>query len=458
MTAMLIEKLEKILSGPEFPEHEFIISGCAYERVYAMAADIRDSLKPDDNVFCVFTESGELVAASVLAALATGAAMVLPYALSKTAMREIQKKAGFRTAVTDIPDMSPSGITPLIPREIESPEPLALSMNPDSVFLHFFTGGTTGDSVMWSKTPRNMFEEAFSQSRRFNISRNDRILATIPPYHIYGFLFSVLIPFVAQAGVVNAVCAFPQEIRAALEYHSPSVLVSIPMHYRSLRGGGVPAGSLRIAFSSAGKLNDADGDWFFEQTGAGVVEIYGSTETGGIAAQCRALGDTALTPFDSVDWKIMDNRLYIRSPFISPDIPKDPDGFFMTGDRAEMVDNARFRLAGRADAIVKVGGKRVDLEETGNKLKRVQGVQDVFVFAVNDVEGGRENEICALIQGTLDRETLMAAAARLMEPYALPRQVRIIEKIPVLSTGKYDRKAIKKMFRGCKRPDTGSFC
>jgi acyl-coenzyme A synthetase/AMP-(fatty) acid ligase len=443
---MLKEKIEKILSGPEYPEHEFIISTCDYKTVYALASGIQEALKPDDRTICVLTEAKEMAAAAVLASLASGLPLVLPYALSAPAIRELQKDIGFKTAVTDKPESLPSGITPLVPEKNHKFKTFTLSMELDSRFLNFFTGGSTGKPRMWTKTPRNIFEEAFFHSRQFGISRDDRILTTVPPYHIYGFLFSVLIPFVSSARVVEGVRTFPQEIRDALAYHSPTILVSVPMHYRILKGGDIPGHSLRLAFSSAGKLNEADGDYFHEQTHADLVEIYGSTETGGIAGRCRAHGETVLTPFDRVDWKIVDDRLYVRSPFIFPDIPKDPEGFFMTGDCVRRVDENKFMLDGRADNIVKVGGRRVDLEEIGNKLKQIQGVQDAFIFALSG-EGGRENDLCALVQGDIDRHRLILAASDLIEAYALPRHIKIIDKIPCVSTGKYDRKAIEGMFQ-----------
>ena len=56
-------------------------------------------------------------------------------------------------------------------------------------------------------------------------------------------------------------------------------------------------------------------------------------------------------------------KLYeVRSPYISPDLTVDADGFFTAGDRVEAKEENRFALKGRADMVTKVGGKRVDLE------------------------------------------------------------------------------------------------
>ena len=47
--------------------------------------------------------------------------------------------------------------------------------------------------------------------------------------------------------------------------------------------------------------------------------------------------------------------------------------------------------------------------------------------------------IAALVAGAIDALTLRRSIAKVCEPYALPRHIKIVDAIPVLSTGKYDR-------------------
>ena len=130
----------------------------------------------------------------------------------------------------------------------------------------------------------------------------------------------------------------------------------------------------------------------------GVVEVYGSTETGGIATRNRALGEEFFTPFPTIDWKIIEGRLAVRSAYISPDLPIDEEGFFTASDRVEARGTHEFSLKGRADTVTKVGGKRVDLEEIRLLIKKESGVIDCVVMALPE-SGGRENQIGVLIQG-----------------------------------------------------------
>lgn len=443
---MLNQKLEKILAGPENPDAEFITSAYTYKDVYAMAQDIRTTLFGNNETICLYTENKAIIAASVLASSASDFTLILPYAFSSRALQEIQTLFHVKTIITDQPNITLSGTGTVIPQIIKTGSlSLPLVKFPDTPILKFFTGGSTGQPKVWKKTARNMFGEAFFLSEKFNIDKNDCILATVPPYHIYGFLFSVLVPFVSSSKVTGDIYSFPQEIRNGLEKNAPTILASIPMHYRILKGGEISGNSLRMAFSSAGKLDETDADYFYHKTGAEIFEIYGSTETGGIAGRCRARGETNLEAFEIIDWKVIDERLFVRSPFISPDIAVDSEGFYQTGDRVIKHDEKHFSLLGRADGIVKVGGKRVDLEDVRNKIIQFPGVTDAVVFAVPD-KRGRESSICAMVRGNIDKDQLITGISNQVEPYAMPRDIRVVEKIPVSSSGKYDRKTLEKYF------------
>jgi acyl-coenzyme A synthetase/AMP-(fatty) acid ligase len=415
--------------------------------VHAMAADIHHLLAGKaGGRCCLCTEDRAILAAASLAALATNTELVLPYSLSRRALSDIQAMLPFERALTDRPDLLPPGILPLVPSPSRTAFfPLTLKRSPDAPFLRFFTGGTTGSPKCWSKSAANLFGEALYQARRWRVSNRDTLLATAPPNHIYGFLFSVLLPLVTGARVAFKTPSFPQEIRQELSCLSPSILVAIPMHYRILNGGEIPSSGLRLAFSSAGRLDPADSVYFHRQTGIHVVEIYGSTETGGIAARSLTRGEAVLQPFEGLDWKIVDDRLSVRSPFLSPELPLDDDGYYLTADRVHPAEPGGFALRGRADGIVKIGGKRVDLAEIQEKMKALPEVTDAVLLVMAD-DSGRESRICAMVQTRLDLDDLRRLCRQVLEPYAVPRQIAIVDRIPLSPAGKYDRTTIRRWF------------
>jgi acyl-coenzyme A synthetase/AMP-(fatty) acid ligase len=445
---MRSKQLEKLLSGPDHPDLDFMPFTCTHGAVHAMAADIHRLLATEPGGrCCLCTQNRGILAAASLAALATDTELVLPYSFSPRALADILAVLPFERALTDRPETLPPGIRALVPSVSRTPRhPLPLKRAPDAPFLQIFTGGTTARPKFWSKSAANLFGEALYQARIWQVAEEDRLLSTAPPHHIYGFLFSVLLPLVAGAGVAFETPSFPEEIRQELSAFSPSILVAIPMHYRILNGGDIPATHLRLALSSAGRLDPEDGAYFYDHTGIPVTEIYGSTETGGVAARRRTRDAESLVPFEVLNWKILQGRLSVRSPFLSPELPLDADGYYLTADRVRQAELAGFTLLGRADGIVKIGGKRVDLEEVREKIRALPRVSDAVLIVLAD-NGGRESRICAMVQTGVDREELMQILREVLEPHATPRQIVIVDRIPLSPAGKYDRTAIERRFR-----------
>ena len=445
------EQLKQLVSGPRHPDRFYISSKYTYKDIYALSAGIRETFFSFDTkeTICLCVLDKGLVAAAFLAALTYPVTFVIPHSFSEAAISDMYHAIPFSKAIIDQAILFPPEVETVVidtRQMLETKFSPGTLRNPDSIFLKLFTGGSTGTPKIWSKTIRNMFAEAFFLSYKFNISSADRFAATVPSIHIYGLLFSVLVPLVVSAQVLDGVFTFPHEIHRAIEKEGATVLVSIPIHYRVLNGSGLERASLRLAFSSAGQLNQADGDVFFEQTGLGVIEIYGSTESGGIATRCCAGGEAHFISHDCVEWKIKSDRLLIRSDFVSPEILRNDDGFIDTGDHARAFNKDSFKLIGRADRIVKVAGKRVDIEEVKNKIIQLPNVTDALVISTKS-QTGRENEIWALVEGNIGKNKLKQQIMAMLEPYAVPRRIKIVESIPVSSTGKYDKATIERIFQ-----------
>lgn len=439
---MNIEKaISNLLQGPQYPDKEFIHSGSTFGEVYAMASRLHSALAGSEHrgaAVCLAAENKAVIAAALLASLAGGPTLLLPYAFSANAIARMQQATGFTDAISDVVREFPQGIKVICS---QSKGPAALLLDGQASIrgelLKIFTGGSTGTPQVWAKTGENILSEGFFLARHFGVTEEDCIMATIPPYHIYGLLFSVVLPLISAATVVGETPSFPNEITQVAEERKVTILASVPAHYRALREIKKDM-SLRLAFSSAGMLDAADNEAFCRRCKAGVVEVYGSTETGGIATRNRHLGEEFFSPFPTINWKILEGRLAVHSPYISPDLPVDEDGFFTTNDRVEVKGINGFFLKGRADTVTKVGGKRVDLEEIRSLIKNFPGVIDCAVVALPE-SGGREHQIGALVEGDrLDMEKIRKTLVDSLEPYALPRQLKKVERIPMQKNGKYN--------------------
>ncbi|WPD23762.1 MAG: AMP-binding protein [Candidatus Electrothrix scaldis] len=443
-----------LLTGPKHPDREYTRGGRTFGQVYALAAELQDlfaQLDHQNMPVCLAADDKAVIAAALLASLAGGPPLLLPYALSVGSLARMQEVTGFHLALTDTERELPSGVHDVRPQISTQPGKIRPLISPQTpVLLHaellkIFTGGSTGAPKVWSKTGENIFGESLFHAQQYGVSEQDCIMATVPPWHIYGLLFSVVLPFVASATVVNETPSFPNEIVATVEQQQVTIFASVPAHYRVLRERDM---NLRLAFSSAGMLEEKDNAAFCRSHPAGVIEVYGSTETGGIATRNRHQGEEFFTPFSTIDWKVVQERLAVRSPYISPDLAVDEQGFFLANDRVKAEDAQGFFLKGRSDAVVKVGGKRVDLDEITTLIKKEACVTDCITTALPE-PGGRGQRIATLIQGEgINKEQIKKILENSLESYALPRLIKIVASLPVKQNGKYDWPAILRVLEG----------
>jgi len=432
----------------------FSAEGDDFNQILSRAGQIieRGSIPKYKNPgICIASHNKSTILSSIIASLCGGPSLIIPFAITEPVIAEACAALGATRVLSDRPLALPPGIDNLVLKNdsASSAPPAVLSRDLGKPFLWLFTGGSTGRPKVWSKTPLNLVGESIYLRDAFAVKADNAIVATVPPYHIYGLLFSILLPLVSKALVINQVPYYPREIRSALQEYRGSILVGSPSHYKALANVPLESSSLKIAFSSGGFLDPDHGISFFRQNGVGIIEVYGSTETGGVAARCYAQGQKTWTPFAPHRVRVREERLCVASPFLSPDLAKDPDGFFLTGDRATESPDGTFTLLGRADDIVKIGGNRIDTVAIEQKIKGLPGIDDVAVFAVPVAEG-RENEIAALIVSSLENIELRGLFSSVLSPLEIPRRFKKVRQIPITPAGKRDYPAALKILRDKK--------
>jgi acyl-coenzyme A synthetase/AMP-(fatty) acid ligase len=304
----------------------FCLDGVSRAQVWALAAWLKENLPGRDEApVCLAAEDRGLVAAALLAALAGAPILLFPYAFSGQVLAEMQKESGYRYAISEVDRDFPSGTKRLDPAGLfAGAASLAGSfIAPDAELLRLYTGGSTARPRIWRKTVTNVFGETAFWRDYLQISPADRILAAVPPWHIYGFLHSIVMPLISGAAVAPETPSFPEQIAQAARERRATILIATPAHYRALRGKAMDAPSLRFALSSAGPLAPEDNNAFGQANGIGIIEIYGSTETGGVACRNRFQGEVTLTPPAPLAWRIENGQLLVASPWLSPELPRN---------------------------------------------------------------------------------------------------------------------------------------
>lgn len=139
---------------------------------------------------------------------------------------------------------------------------------------------------------------------------------------------------------------------------------------------------------------------------------------------------------------------FLASPF--PD--RHRGRLYKTGDLGEMRADGLIYFHGRKDKQVKVRGYRIELEEIEHHLCQCSSVRQAAV--VNVAEDGEEAALCAFIVPTSEvPESKVTAELKDRVPeYMVPTELRFVEVLPELESGKIDRKTLKE---GFARPASG---
>ncbi|MDR2952673.1 MAG: AMP-binding protein [Treponema sp.] len=325
-------------------------------------------------------------------------------------------------------------------------------VNPDETSIIMYTSGSTGKP----KAVKQRMTE-FENDNRFVLSKwgeeflKRKLCSTVSQHHIYGLLFSIVLPFTAGVPFRRKRIEFPEELekfqdteymiitvpaflKRAVEIEKRSALnLSSPWIFTS--GGAVD-------LDTAQKTNEVFGFW--------PVEVYGSTETSGIAWR-QSVNGLEWTPFENAQISLnQEGCLLIRSPYI-----KDPKGF-ETADLAEILEDGRFLLKGRADLVVKIEEKRVSLPEIESRITQSGLAADACVIYVKDK---RQYLAAAIIFNEKGKERFASLEKRDINAYwreyllnyfenvVIPKKWRYLDALPMDAQGKKNRAKIGLLFK-----------
>ena len=397
-----------------------------------------------------------IMAVGILATLYANCTVVLPANLQPGHIADLSKTVdGVIAGSGDIP----GAINALESAANAPPATLdGKGVKGSKIILH--TSGTTGRPIAEVKPLRCLEAEIRALHETFGPFPEGVVLATVPPYHIYGLLFRILWPLATGRTFASGMIAYPEEMIAAVEKNPGSVLVSSPAFLRRA----LPVLDLDRMRKSAGPVYSSGGH-LPEPTGAAynailrypVTEVYGSTETGGIAFR-RVLDAEAPPPWQAlpdveIDLDPEDKVLKVRSPFL----PNSE--WFQTSDRVALQSDGRFLLRGRADRIVKVEELRVSLTEIENRL---QESDDVDIARAIPLAGsaGRRQVLGVVVEPSqrgwqrlseAGRQSLRDTLRALLTPHVpavgLPRRWRFVTRIPEDERGKATNAALAALFK-----------
>jgi len=329
--------------------------------------------------------------------------------------------------------------------ELDDPGPVAppIPEVPETqIAAIVFTSGSTGDPVPYRKTWGSLVRVAAAEIEilRLRARPGMALIGTVPPQHVFGLEATVLVPMQGGLAVHARRPFFPADIRAELAaLPRPRALVTTPVHLRALLAEPddlPPADFLLCATAPLSPQLAARAEARFA---APLHEIYGCTETGGIASR-RTVESNEWRAMKRVAMRTDGTGTWVKGGHVEADV--------LLADVIELRGRGRFLLHGRMADLVNIAGKRTSLAHLNYHLNSIPGVRD-GAFVVPEQEGEAVTRLTAYVVAPgLTSEALLRALRQRIDAAFLPRPLHFVEALPRNETGKLPRRALEEFESG----------
>jgi len=303
-----------------------------------------------------------------------------------------------------------------------------------------FTSGSTGlpqaQLKTWGKLVRNGRAEAIA----LGLDVNPHVLVgTVPVQHSYGFESTFLLALHGGCAFWAGKPFYPQDIAAALaSVPQPRLLVTTPFHLSALLSSGIDLPAIDILLSATAPLSTTLAAEAEARTGAPMLEIYGSTESGQLASRRTT---------DGAAWTLLPGVRLEQAGDNTVACDGHVEGRVALSDVIELLPDNRFLLHGRHADLINIAGKRTSLAYLNHQLGAVPGVVD-GAFFLPDEEGpdGITRLTAFVVAPGLTARQITVALRERIEPIFLPRPLVLVDALPRNSTGKLPRKDLQALY------------
>jgi acyl-CoA synthetase (AMP-forming)/AMP-acid ligase II len=357
-------------------------------------------------------------------------------------------------------------------------EPRAVT--PEQAIVQF-TSGTTGAPkavVLRHDTVGEILDSVIASLRGARRDPNDRARAPMPnlvpmSLALWAGIYQVLFAFRLGAPVVLMAQFEPREFTRLVQEHGvkSSVLPPAALVMLTNDEAVTTLAPLRYVRSVSAPLSPAHARAFHERFGVAILNGYGQTELGGeavgwSAAEWKEFGPAKLgavgrphrgfelrTRIETGDLGGTDavGELEIRS---DAGLPADivaaadrvtSDGWLRTGDLARIDADGFVWIEGRVSAMINRGGLKVFPDEVEERIRALQGVEDVAVAGVADERLGEVPWAFVVGRTTLDE--LQAWCRVTLAPYKIPAGLTLVGALPRNEVGKVLRQDLVPLAR-----------
>jgi long-chain acyl-CoA synthetase len=338
---------------------------------------------------------------------------------------------------------------------------------PDDLAALLYTGGTTGRSKGVALSHANLSHAGAASRAVSHLPGLVRGITALPLSHSFGLLVTVGILYAPEPVESILLRWFePVEWLTLASEHGAQSTAVVPSMLAILLGQPLEdydLRSLRFVFSGAAPLSAAVRDEFARRVpSATVLEGYGCTETGGIVSSTPPTAPrpgTVGRPVPNVTVRIVgpdgrdvptgqDGEIVVSGPNVMAGYWRSeplPGGEFATGDVGRMDDDGYLTIVDRIKDVILRGGFNVYPRDVEDALVTHPAVAMAAVVGRPDVRLGEE--VVAFVSlaesATVAPGELVAYARDRLGGHKYPREIYVIEAIPLTSVGKLDRKRLR---------------
>jgi acyl-CoA synthetase (AMP-forming)/AMP-acid ligase II/acyl carrier protein len=336
----------------------------------------------------------------------------------------------------------------------------------DDAFV-LFTSSTTSRPKMVPRTHANVCHAAFNTGSGLQLGPRDRLLSVMPLFHAHGLIAGLVTPLAAGSAVVCAPGFDPDAFFLWLTEFRPTWYTAVPPIHRTLLAAAAShKGSLRhcslrvIRAGSASMPPDLIHD-LEAVFGVVVIDAYGMTETGTIAANplVRRKPGSVGQPI-GVEIAILDpegrpmvcsaqGEIAVRGPAVTRGYENDDaatesafrDGWFRTGDLGYFDADGYLFIVGRVKDVINRGGQQVALAEVEEALLSHPDVVEAAVFSVPHERLGEDVAAAVVTRPDLkiSVQKLRVFARERLAAFKVPGPIYIVPEIPKGPSGKIKR-------------------
>jgi acyl-[acyl-carrier-protein]-phospholipid O-acyltransferase/long-chain-fatty-acid--[acyl-carrier-protein] ligase len=342
---------------------------------------------------------------------------------------------------------------------LQGARPLA-RRGPDDRAAILFTSGSEGTPKGVVLSHRNILANAAQAAARIDFGREDKVFNALPVFHSFGLTAGLILPLVSGVPVYLYPSPLHYRVVPELIYGSNATILfatdtflagyartAHPYDFRSLRYVVAGAEPVRPATRLA----------WMERFGLRVLEGYGVTEAAPVLALNTPMHNRAgtvgrLLPgvearLDPVPGIEEGGRLHVRGPnvmlgYLRAEAPgvlePPPDGWHDTGDIVALDDAGFVRIQGRAKRFAKVAGEMVSLAAVEAVAAELWPGRPLAVAALPDARKGERLVLLTEEPRATRAALLTQARARGLPEVAVPAEVRVVDRVPLLGSGKVD--------------------